>query len=152
MSGLTIGKLAEAAGVGVPTVRYYERRALLEKPHRTAAGYRKYSPDTVRLIRFIKRAQDLGFTLTEIEELIALRVGNGRRRTEVRQLAEVRMRDIDEKVTQLQAMRSALSILVESCACGGGQPACPILEAFDGPINAAKQEHVTSSRRAHVQR
>ncbi|HXG72583.1 MAG TPA: MerR family DNA-binding protein [Gemmatimonadaceae bacterium] len=152
MAGLTIGRLAEAAGVGVPTVRYYERRALLEKPHRTAAGYRKYPPDTVRLIRFIKRAQDLGFTLTEIEGLIALRAGNGRRRTEVRQLAEARMRDIDEKVTQLQAMRSALSTLVDSCACGGGQPTCPILEAFDDPINAATQESITSSRTTHVQR
>lgn len=152
MVGLTIGRLAEAAGVGVPTVRYYERRALLEKPHRTAAGYRKYPPDTVRLIRFIKRAQDLGFTLTEIEELIALRDGNGRRRTEVRDLAEARMRDIDEKVTQLQAMRIALSTLVDSCACGGGRPTCPILEAFDNPINAAKQESITSSRRTHVQR
>ncbi len=152
MAGLTIGRLAEAAGVGVPTVRYYERRALLEKPHRTAAGYRKYPPDTVRLIRFIKRAQDLGFTLTEIEELIALRDGNGRRRTEVRQLAEARMRDIDEKETQLQAMRSALSTLVDSCACGGGRPTCPILEAFDDPINAAKQDSITSSRRSHVQR
>ena len=152
MAGLTIGRLAEAAGVGVPTVRYYERRALLEKPHRTAAGYRKYPPDTVRLIRFIKRAQDLGFTLAEIEELIALRDGNGRRRTEVRQLAEARMRDIDEKVTQLQAMRSALSTLVDTCACGAGRPTCPILEAFDDPINAAKQESITTSRRTHVQR
>ncbi len=119
---------------------------------RTEPGYRKYSPDTVRLIRFIKRAQDLGFTLTEIEELIALRDGNGRRRTEVRQLAEARMRDIDEKVTQLQAMRRPLSTLVASCACGGGRPTCPILEAFDDPINAAKQDSITSSRRTDVQR
>lgn len=152
MAGLTIGRLADAAGVGVPTVRYYERRALLEKPHRTAAGYREYPPDTIRLIRFIKRAQDLGFTLTEIEELIALRDGNGRRRTEVRQLAEARIRDIDEKLGQLQAMRSALSILVETCACGRGQPTCPILEAFDDPTDASKQEHITSSRRTHVER
>lgn len=150
MTGLTIGALARAAGVGVPTVRYYERRALLEKPHRTTSGYRQYTADTVRLIRFIKRAQDLGFTLTEIEGLIALRDGNGRRRTEVRQLAEARMRDIDEKLTQLQAMRKALSILVESCACDRGKPSCPILEAFDDATTAVEQKTRSAPRSSHV--
>ena len=152
MAELTIGRLARAAGVGVPTVRYYERRALLDQPERTAAGYRTYRPDAVRLIRFIKRAQDLGFTLAEVEELITLRGGNGRRRTEVRQLAEARMQDIDEKVSQLQSMRRALSTLVDSCACGRGQPTCPILEAFDDPSPSAEQELVTPSGRTHVQR
>ena len=152
MATLTIGGLARAAGVGIPTVRYYERRALIEQPARTASGYRTYPPDAVRLIRFIKRAQDLGFTLAEIEELITLREGNGRRRTEVRQLAEARMQDIDEKVTQLQSIRRALSSLVDSCACGRGQPACPILEAFDDPSPSAEQEEPTPSGRTHVQR
>ena len=109
-------------------------------------------PETARLIRFIKRAQDLGFTLTEIEELIALRDGNGRHRTEVRQLAEVRIRDIDEKLAQLQAMRGALSTLVESCACGQGQPTCPILEAFDDSTRAAQPVPAPLVRRTHVQR
>lgn len=152
MATLTIGGLAKAAGVGIPTVRYYERRALLDQPERTAAGYRTYRPDAVRLIRFIKRAQDLGFTLAEVEELLTLRGGNGRRRTEVRQLAEAKMQDIDEKVSQLQSMRGALSILVDSCACGRDQPACPILEAFDDPSPPAEQEAVTPSGRTHVQR
>lgn len=152
MAKLTIGRLAKAAGVGIPTVRYYERRALLEQPERTAAGYRTYPPDAVRLIRFIKRAQDLGFTLAEVEDLITLRGGNGRRRTEVRQLAEARMQDIDEKVGQLQAMRRALSILVDSCACGRGQPACPILEAFDDPSAPVEQEAATPAGRTHVER
>lgn len=152
MNGLTIGRLARAAGVGVPTVRYYERRALLKKPHRTTGGYREYPPDTARLIRFIKRAQDLGFSLTEIEELIALRDSNGRHRTEVRQLAEVRIRDIDEKLSQLQAMRGALSTLVDSCACGQGKPSCPILEAFDDSTQATQLQPTRPVRRTNVQR
>lgn len=152
MTGLTIGRLARAAGVGVPTVRYYERRALLKKPRRTASGYREYPQDTARLIRFIKRAQDLGFSLTEIEELIALRDGNGRHRSDVRQLAELRIRDIDEKVQQLQAMRGALSTLVESCACGQSKPTCPILEAFDDSTQDMEPEPGSSHGRSNVQR
>lgn len=151
MKGLTIGRLAKAAGVGVPTLRYYERRALLENPQRTPSGYREYPSGTVQVIRFIKRAQDLGFTLGEIEELIALRDGNGRRRTEVRQLAEARMRDIDQKLLHLQAIRDALSTLVESCACGQKHPTCPILEAFEDSEDLPARPEVVRSRRKHVQ-
>ncbi len=152
MQNLKTGELAKRTGVNVETLRFYERKGLVPKPPQTLAGYREYPASSVRLIRFIKRAQELGFTLAEIEELITLREGNGRRRTEVRQLAEARMQDIDEKVTQLQSMRRALSSLVDSCACGRGQPACPILEAFDDPSLSAEQELVTPSGRAHVQR
>lgn len=128
---LRIGEVASKAGVNIQTLRYYERRGLLEAPERTPSGYREYPEETVRLIRFIKRAQDLGFTLKEIEELIALRDAKGRKRSEVRALAEAKMGDIDKKLAQLQAMRGALSTLVESCACRDGRPACPILEALD---------------------
>ncbi len=128
---LRIGEVAGKAGVNVQTLRYYERRGLLLAPQRTASGYREYPLETVRLIRFIKRAQDLGFTLKEIEELALLREAKRSKRSEARALAEAKMRDIDQKVRQLHAMRSALGTLVESCACRDGQPACPILEALD---------------------
>lgn len=133
MSGdrLRIGEVASQAGVNVQTLRYYERRRILEKPKRAASGYRAYPPDAVRIIRFIKRAQDLGFTLNEVKDLMALRDAKGRARGEVRALADARMRDIDRKMAQLQAMRSALRSLVESCACREDGPTCPIIEALD---------------------
>ncbi|HKC12342.1 MAG TPA: MerR family transcriptional regulator [Vicinamibacteria bacterium] len=128
---LRIGEVASRAGVNIQTLRYYERRGLLEAPGRTGSGYREYPSETVRLIRFIKRAQDLGFTLKEIEELIALRDAKGRKRSEVRALAQAKMGDIDKKLARLQAMRSALYSMVESCACRDGRPTCPIIEALD---------------------
>lgn len=128
---LKIGAVAAEAGVNVQTLRYYERRGLLAEPERTRSGYREYAPDTVRLIRFIKRAQDLGFTLNEIEELLLLRDRRPRGRVKIRSVAEAKLKDIDEKIRQLQSMRRALSTLVDSCACSEGALACPILEALD---------------------
>lgn len=135
---MRIGDVAARAGVNTQTLRYYERRGILGEPRRSPSGYREYPSDTVRLIRFIKRAQELGFTLTEIEELIALRQTSPERRTKVRELAAAKMRDIDEKLARLQAMRSALYRLVEDCACGGADPVttCPILEALDDSDDA----------------
>lgn len=127
---MKIGQVAARAGVNIDTVRYYERRGLLEEPERRPSGYREYPEETVLLIRFVKRAQDLGFTLKEIDELIGLRDGAGKRRKEVLALAEVKVRDIDQKLARLQAMRSALYGLLESCACGQ-RPTCPILEALN---------------------
>ena len=128
---MRIGDVAARAGVNKQTLRYYERRGILGEPRRSTAGYREYPVDTVRLIRFIKRAQELGFTLTEIEELITLRTTTGKQRTKVRELAAAKMRDIDDKLVRLQAMRSALYTLVEDCACGAQTLTCPILEALD---------------------
>jgi MerR family transcriptional regulator, mercuric resistance operon regulatory protein len=130
--GLSIGQVACEAGVNVQTLRYYERRGILEEPKRSASGYREYSPDTVRLIRFIKRAQDLGFTLSEIEELLELREHRPRERQAARELAAAKVRDIEEKVRDLESMKRALNMLVASCACKGGTPECPILEALEG--------------------
>jgi Hg(II)-responsive transcriptional regulator len=132
MDALTIGQVAKRAGVGIDTVRFYERRGLIDEPPRRPSGYRQYPADTVPLIRFIKRAQDLGFSLKEIEELSSLRDGGGKRRNEVRALAEAKMRDIDQKLARLQAMRSALYGLLDACACGK-RPRCPILEALNDP-------------------
>lgn len=132
MTSMTIGRVAKLAGVGVETIRFYERQGLIKEPPRRVSGYRQYPPDTVDQLRFIRRAKELGFTLREIKELINLRDGSGRHRSEVRKLAEAKIRDIDQKLVRLQAMRSALYGLVESCACGG-RPTCPILEALNDP-------------------
>jgi len=136
MSGdrLRIGEVASQAGVNVQTLRYYERRRLLEKPRRSGSGYREYPPATVRLIRFIKRAQDLGFALNEVKNLIALRDAAGHKRGEVRALAEARIQDIDRKLTALQAMRRALHGLVGDCDCRDDGPMCPIIEALDDGV------------------
>jgi len=137
---LRIGAVAQGAGVNIQTLRYYERRGLLKVPERTPSGYREYPAEAVRLVRFIKRAQDLGFALKEIAELIALRNAAGRRRENVRVLAEAKMRDIDKKLGQLHAMRGALSTLVETCDCRDGKPACPILEALDDSGEASASD------------
>ncbi len=131
---MTIGQVAYEAGVNIQTLRYYERRGILEEPKRSASGYREYSPETVRLIRFIKRAQDLGFTLSEIEELLDLREHRPRERQAVRELAAAKVRDIEEKLRDLESMKRALNVLVASCACKGGTPECPILEALEGTV------------------
>lgn len=130
---MKIGQVAAQAGVRIDTLRYYERRGLLSEPERRESGYRDYPEEAVRIIRFIKRAQNLGFTLDEIEELLALRGANGKSRRRVRAVAEAKMKDIDERLARLQSMRSALYSLIETCDCGQGTPACPILEALDDP-------------------
>ena len=144
---LRIGEVARQAGVNIQTLRYYERRRLLEKPKRAASGYREYTPATVPFIRFIKRAQHLGFTLNEVKDLIALRDAKDGGRSEVRALAEARMRDIDLKLAQLQAMRAALQGLVESCACHVDGPICPIIEALDDGRDASKGVDPSRPRR-----
>lgn len=144
MSAMTIGRVAKLADVGVETIRFYEREGLIEEPPRRASGYRQYPTDTVDQLRFIRRAKELGFTLKEIKELMSLRDGGGRRRGEVRALAEAKMRDIDQRLVRLQAMRSALYGLVESCACGR-RPACPILEALNDPEDEPATRRRTSN-------
>lgn len=125
-----ISEAAQEAGVNAQTLRYYERRGLLPRPPRRQSGYREYPPDAVRIVRFIKRAQDLGFSLDEVEQLVRLRAVRRGERHRVRLLAERKIGDIDRKITQLQAMRRALDGLVEACR-GGHSAACPIIEALD---------------------
>ncbi len=128
MNGLTIGQVAEAATVHIETLRYYERRGLLRRPPRSHANYRLYPEEAVRQVCFIKRAQDLGFSLNEIKELIALRTGASPAR-EVRERAIAKLKDIEEKIRSLRAMQKALRPLVAACA---GRGPCPIIESLDG--------------------
>lgn len=130
---MRISEVAQTAGCNIQTLRYYERRGILKAPQRTRSGYRDYSSETIRLIRFIKRAQDLGFTLDEIEELLKLRDGRNRQRGQVRAVAEEKMRDIERKLGRLQAMHRALKGLVECCASDRIKQSCPILDALSEP-------------------
>lgn len=128
---LLIGAVAGRAGVNPDTLRYYERRGLLPKPERSASGYRRYSSDAVHVVRFIKRAQELGFTLSEIEELLRLRAAPVRDRDRVRKVATAKIADIDNKTRRLDSMRRALAVLVDSCSCNAADLECPILEALN---------------------
>jgi Hg(II)-responsive transcriptional regulator len=128
---LRTGQVAVLAGVNVQTLRYYERRGLLERPARRPSGYRDYSPDAVRAIRFIKRAQELGFPLTEIAELLRLRNDQIASCSEVRAAALAKIEDVDRKIESLRAMKRALGILASSCRTDGSARKCPILEALD---------------------
>ena len=131
MSALTAGKLAREAGVNVETLRYYERRGLLPKPPRTTSNYRLYPTDAARRVRFIKRAQELGFSLKEIQELLSLRASPRAGCADVLRHSRAKVRDIDDKVKALQAMRKALSKLMRACSGTGPTTACPILDALD---------------------
>ena len=124
----TIGGLAKAAGVGVETVRYYQRRGLLPEPPRPRGEVRRYSQEDVNRLKFIRSAQAAGFTLAEIGELIALDRTNDRAR--VRELATERVAALDSKMAELKEAREALARLAKTCARGRSGP-CPILEAFE---------------------
>lgn len=130
---LRIGEIAAQSGVNVQTIRYYERRGLLKKPNRRPSGYREYLPDVVRLIRFIKRAQELGFTLKEVQELLWLREDRDASSWDVRAAANAKIKDIDTKMESLGAVRRALQVLVASCNCEGSTRECPILESLENP-------------------
>ena len=128
---LKIGQVAERGGVNLQTIRYYEREGLLPEPPRLQSGYRMFPDATVRRVHFIKRAQELGFTLAEIKELLALRIDGKRNRSEVRTLAEAKISDIEQKIRTLERMKRALSELTERCAGCGPSSECPILESID---------------------
>lgn len=131
METLTRGELAQRCAVSFETVRYYEQQGLIPKPSRSASNYRLYDGDTVRRIRFIKRAQELGFTLQEIRELLSLRAEPRAGCADVLERAQTKVRDIDEKLRTLQAMRRALSKLMSECTGSGGISECPILDALE---------------------
>ena len=135
MNHLTIGQLAKQGGVNLETIRYYERRGILPRPPRTVSGYRAFSHESVRRVRFIKRAQVLGFSLREIEELLTLRARPGRSCATVQAKAKAKIADIDAKLQQLSAMRGGLTRLVATCARRGTTSACPILDSLDTEDN-----------------
>ncbi len=132
------GQVAAAAGVNIQTLRYYERRGILKAPLRRASGYREYPESAVQLVKFVKRSQELGFTLDEIEELLLLRDDETRSCAEVRSAATVKIEDIEEKMKTLRAMKKALSLLVSTCRGKGSTRECPILESIDSAKGRSK--------------
>jgi len=135
MEALTIGKVARLAEVGVETIRFYERKGLIDEPPRKRSGYRQYPEDTVQRLRFIRRAKELGFTLKEIKELLTLRIEPETTCEDIRRRAEAKMEDIEEKILTLTRMKEALVKLTHSCDGRGPASECPILEAMEDEVN-----------------
>lgn len=133
MNKMTIGQVAKKTHVNIGTVRYYERRGLIPEPSRRASGYRQYSSEAVRRIQFIKRAQELGFSLQEIAELLALRVDPQTPRGEIKRHVETKIVDIEHKIENLQAIKQALLNLSNACSGEGTASHCPILDALEPP-------------------
>jgi len=128
---LTIGEVAKRSGIGLETVRFYERKGLIEEPPRTDSGYRQYPAAVVARLRFIKRAKELGFSLKEILELLSLRVDPDTTSADIKKRADLKILDIDQKISTLQKMKRALTKLSASCTGSGPASDCPILEALD---------------------
>lgn len=153
---LHIGDLATRAGVSADALRYYERRGLLRPSGRRASGYREYAPEAADVVRFIKHAQALGFTLAEVEDLLLFRQRSARWEIglEVRDVAVAKIHDIDEKLRLLDALRSTLVDLVAECdqTCGADAVAdetlgCPIIAALDAPDDESGARQITSRAR-----
>lgn len=125
---LTIGSLARQAGIGVQTIRFYEREGLIEAAPRASSGYRTYDEQALNRLNFIRRAQALGFTLREIRELIALQVNRAADCADVRRAANTKLADVEQKIADLTRMKTALHELVESCQ--GPEPNCKIMECL----------------------
>ena len=128
---LTRGQLVREAGVKFATVRYYERRGLLRHRDRSAGGYHRYDRESVRRLRFIRRAQELGFTLSEIQELLELRVDSETVCEDVRCRAQSKIADMQQKIRDLQRMKEALTRLVDACEREGTTDHRPIVESLD---------------------
>lgn len=125
---LTIGQVAKAANVGVETVRYYHRRGLLPVPERAHGGVRQYSRESLQRLSFIRRAQALGFTLEEIRALLQL--NDGSTCGAARALAEHKLQAVEERLRELQALRTDLHRLIGQCHANGGTGSCPLIETL----------------------
>lgn len=129
---MRIGEIAGAAGVNIQTIRYYERRGLITPATRRASGYRDYAQDDVHRVRFIRRAQGLGFTLQEIADLLALQGDSVRSCGAVEKRASATLERIDTKIADLRRMRKALAKYVHACRDQGSLDECPLLTALGG--------------------
>jgi MerR family mercuric resistance operon transcriptional regulator len=134
-ANLTIGDLAEAAGVGIETVRYYERRKLVSRPDRRPGAYRKYGSGHVNRVRFIKRAQALGFSLEEIATLLQLEDGADRK--SIRRIAAARLEETRRRIADLRRIEETLVHLLHDCEAHARAPRCPIIAAIEAPNGGA---------------
>jgi Hg(II)-responsive transcriptional regulator len=149
LGGVRTSELAAEAAVNPQTLRYYERRGLLAEPARSPAGYRAYPAEAVRRVRFIKRAQELGFTLAEVETLLYLAEGGPDSCDRVRALAAEKIADLRQRIADMRALQTGLTRLVATCELPRERRDCPILHELDsacGPASHAAES--TGSRRA----
>ncbi len=130
METLTIGRVASRAGIGIETIRFYERQALVDAPPRSAAGYRQYPENTIQRLRFIRRAKELGFSLKEIKELLILHGDPQSTCSDIKQRAEKKLDDINGRIHDLKKMRDALELLLADCSSDATSAQCPILQAL----------------------
>jgi MerR family transcriptional regulator, copper efflux regulator len=128
---LTIGQVAKLAGVGIQTIRFYEREKVIEEPVRRESGYRQYDEEIVRRLRFIKRAQALGFSLREISSLLALRVNPKESCKGVKKQAEEKLEEIERKIDDLKRMQKVLNDVTRACVASRPIADCPILQCFE---------------------
>ena len=133
MTSLTIGKVARQAGVNVETIRYYERRGLIEQPPRADRSVREYSPEVVQRVCFIREAKKLGFSLQEVTELLALRADPETNCDDVRVKAEAKRDEVNEKIRKLKNINNVLDQMIDDCPKKGNLSSCPILTALDNP-------------------
>ena len=131
MDGLSISQVAKRGGVNIQTIRYYERQGLLAPTSRTEAAYRIFSAESVRRIRFIKRAQELGFSLKEIKDLLSLRIDAHTTQADIRKRTQAKIADVEQKILHLQAIHASLLRMAEDCSGCGSLKDCPILESLD---------------------
>jgi MerR family transcriptional regulator, copper efflux regulator len=130
---LTIGQVSRISGIGIETVRFYEREGLLHRPVRSpSSGYRLYDDGVLARLEFIRRAKELGFTLHEIKELLFLRIDPAASCEDVKARAEAKIADIEGRIRTLKRMRNAILRLTKACGTSGDGGDCPILEALDG--------------------
>ena len=125
----TIGKLAKQAGVNVETIRFYQRRGLLEEPKKPLGGIRRYTEAHVRRIRFVRDAQELGFSLDEVAELLALE--DGRNCREAERIGSKKLATVRERLAQLKRVERVLAVLVDQCHCNTGKVNCPLIDALE---------------------
>ncbi len=128
---MTIGKVAKLAGVGVETIRFYEREGLLNKPKRRQSGYRVFTSEVVARIRFIKKAKQLGFSLREIRELLSLRVDSRATASDLKTRVDGKITQIDARLLDLKRMKAGLVRLSKACTGKGPMGDCPLLDALE---------------------
>ncbi|WP_018954637.1 Cu(I)-responsive transcriptional regulator [Thioalkalivibrio sulfidiphilus] len=128
---MNIGEAASASGVSAKMIRYYEQIGLLPEARRGANGYRHYADTDVHMLRFIRRARDLGFSLEQVEQLVALWRDQHRASAEVRAIAQAHLRELEEKIADLESMRRTLQHLIQECQ-GDQRASCPILDDLAG--------------------
>ncbi len=134
MTAMTISKVAKKAGVGIETVRFYERKGLVDQPPKPpSGGYRVYPTEMVGRIRFIRQAQELGFTLREINELLSLRTDPATDCADVREQAQAKLDEVNRKIAVMKGIQTALEKLIAACPGQGALQLCSIIEAIKGP-------------------